>query len=138
MAVNCGEPIWNLADQVWNDPSGALYWFCLAKRYNGDSDSDTDLIEEEDETVNNVATENYVKLMITLHNNFLTEDQAKFLKLAGAYPSFEERKMIEEDIKAGIEITGDDSLLAPPTDIQVNNIKIGFKQIIEHVSNKSK
>lgn len=136
--INCGDVLWNLAEYTWDDPLGGLYWICLAKRSRGDADSDTDLLEEEDETINNVMTEDYIKVFITLHNQFLNESQARWLKSAGAFPTFEEKQIIEEGIEVGIELTGDDSIMAPYTDIEIQNIKLGFQKIIEHVSNKSR
>ena len=133
--------IWNEIDIAWNE--AFFVWnaeICVIVGEEGGRNADQwlnpDLRKKEPKELDE---EEFIKVFLTVHNKFLTPQQKKFLKIAQAYPTYEEQKQIKRNVKVALESV---KLIQPElvNEIKVNieNVKIGLKKITEYVKNNTK
>ena len=133
----CGTEVWNLITDTWSTTN--LYWACLAEIVTGGSVPQEYLNENLRKKTNKpITTEQYIKIFITVHNQFITEDQKRILKLAKVYPTYQEKKTINKDVKIALNEMKSNFLEEYPLDVKVSNVRIGLEKIIDHVKNNSK
>jgi hypothetical protein len=121
--------VWNTVTAAWN--TTPLYWSYLAPKRKGESgDADIDLLDEEDllYEVHNPykkrSKEKFVKIFMTAHNQFLTEDQRRNMRIAGIYPTYGAKfKMKKEN---GLL---NENQRSEKVDVKAVNVKIGLEII---------
>lgn len=131
--------VWNEIDIAWNE--AFFVWnaeICTIVGWREDTDQWLDPKRREKEP-KELDEEEFIKVFLTVHNKFLTPQQKNFLKIAQAYPTYEEQKQIKKNVKVALESI---KLVQPElvNEIKVNieNVKIGLKKITEYVKNNTK
>lgn len=123
---------WDEAFFIWNAE------ICTIVGWREDTDQWLDPKRREKEP-KELDEEEFIKVFLTVHNKFLTPQQKNFLKIAQAYPTYEEQKQIKKNVKVALESI---KLVQPElvNEIKVNieNVKIGLKKITEYVKNNTK
>lgn len=129
--------IWNQVSDTWNETT--LIWKFTPEIYSRGGKSSEDYLNWlVDKKKPSVQTENFIKIFITVHNQFLTEKQKQFFRIAKAYPTYEEEFEIKKQekvflkeykLKEGIDLT---------SVVRVRDIKIGLNKIEKNVKNNPK
>ena len=119
--------VWNTVTEAWNNTP--LYWSWIAPRRKGESgDADTDLLDEEElifearhpwkKKLKNPT----VKIFMTVHNQFLTEEQKRNLRIVNIYPTYGTRFIKKNGILK-------ENQASEKVNIKVAKTKIGFEII---------
>lgn len=121
--------VWNTVTDPWN--ATPFYWSWFPPKRKGESgDADTDLLDDEDWLLEarhpwkKRLKNDYAKIFMTVHNQFLTEEQRWNMRIAKIYPTY----------KAIFEIKRENGLLkenqsSDKVGIKVVKTKIGLESI---------
>tara|TARA_R110002020_G_scaffold185872_2_gene383728 strand:- start:437 stop:844 length:408 start_codon:yes stop_codon:yes gene_type:complete len=85
----------------------------------------------------NLNEQQFIKIYLTVHNQFLTEEQKKLVKIAEAYPTYNEQQYIKENVNVileNLDLKEKQKLEELPKKIKIENIKIGLEKIINYVT----
>ena len=85
----------------------------------------------------NLNEQQFIKIYLTVHNQFLTEGQKKLIKIAEAYPTYNEQQYIKENVNVileNLDLKEKQKLEELPKKIKIENIKIGLEKIIDYVT----
>lgn len=132
--------IWNEVSDTWS--STPLYWSLIEDSYilaGGKAPNNyLDWLDSPNNIQKEKLREEFIKVFITVHNKFLTEEQKKIFKIANVFPTYEEKFKIKKEekiflkeykIKEGVDLKAK---------IDVKDVKIGLKKIEENVKNRTK
>ena len=120
--------VWNTVSAFWNNTP--LYWSYFFRRTGEAGDADIDLLDEEDllYEVHNPykrrSKEKFIKIFMTAHNQFLTEDQRRNMRIAGIYPTYGARFRMKKE--NGLL---NENQRSEKVDVQVVKVKIGLEII---------
>jgi len=120
--------VWNTVTDPWNNTP--LYWSYFFKRKGEAGDADTDLLDEEEWILEarhpwkKRLKNDYAKIFMTVHNQFLTEEQRWNMRIVKIYPTY----------KAVFEIKKENGLIkenqsSDKVGIKVVKTKIGLESI---------
>jgi hypothetical protein len=88
----------------------------------------------------NKVKEQFIKVFLTIHNQFLTEQQKHFIKITQLYPSYKEQKEIKKKVNVileNISLEQKEHIKKIPAKIKIQNIKIGLEKIVNYVTDNS-
>jgi hypothetical protein len=122
---------WNEIVFMWNEEIFDIYG-------GGSSPTDYWGDERKKHKPKLLSEEQYIKIFITVHNQFLTESQKNMLKITKAYPTYEEKHQINKDVKMVLENfkqNNQNTPLPKLTKVKIDNIKLGLNKIVDHVKN---
>lgn len=131
--------IWNEVTDTWS--STPLYWSLIQDSYilvGKAPNSYLDWLDSPNNIQKEKLREEFIKVFITVHNKFLTEEQKKIIKIANILPTYEEKFKIKKEekiflkeykIKEGVDLKAK---------IDVKDVKVGLKKIEENVKNRTK
>jgi hypothetical protein len=126
--------IWNQVTDTWNGTS--LYWNLFIQSFTNPGKAPDEYLNPNSSS--KPLKENFIKIFITVHNQFLTEDQKNIFKIANIYPTYKEKFNIKKEekiflteykLKQGVNLKAS---------VNINDIKIGLKKIEENVKNRIK
>jgi hypothetical protein len=128
---NTESTLWNSYDTFWNEeviiPIVTATGGVSPMEFNV---KDINLSENKEKN-------QLIKIFLTVHNQFLTEEQKKMVKISKAYPTYEEQQYIKENVRIILEnlsLKDKQKLDKLPKKVKLKNIKIGLKKIIDHVT----
>ena len=130
---NTEDTLWNLYDTFWNDE-------VIIPIVTGGA---APMVESTIRTTNlreNKEKEQFIKVFLTVHNQFLTEQQKQFIKVSQLYPSYEEQKEIQEKVNVILEnitLEQKEYIEKIPAKVKIQNIKIGLEKIVNYVTDNS-
>lgn len=119
--------VWNTVSQFWNNTN--LYWSYIAPKRKGEAgDADFDLIEDElileqHDPYKRKSKNRFIKLFMTVHNQFLNEEQCRNVKIAKAFPTYTTKFEIKPNILLKENQTSN------KIDVKVVNVKVGLETI---------
>ena len=130
---------WNTETKKWNEYDCFWNVACVVAVVSGAAPGGYAHIDEylKKEKLNE---QQFIKIYLTVHNQFLTEEQKKFIKIAEAYPTYKEQQHIKENIKVILEnlsLKDKQELDKLPKKVKLENIKIGLEKIIDHVAHNT-
>jgi hypothetical protein len=130
---------WNTETKKWNEYECFWNSECVVAVVSGTAPGGYAHVDEylNKEKLNE---QQFIKIYLTIHNQFLTEEQQKLVKIANSYPTYKEQQYIKENINVILEnlnLKEKQKLKKLSKKIKLKNIKIGLEKIIEHVTYNS-
>lgn len=128
---------WDVVTDFWNLTE--LYWTLIEENIRGGV-ADEDFFKSKKKTKVPISESQYVKVYVTMYNEFMTEEDKRFFKLANIYPTYEEQSYIKDNIKLVLEsakqVKTEKEEIRP--EVILKNVKIGVEKIKQHVKNNPK
>jgi hypothetical protein len=126
---------WNTETTKWNEYSTFWNGENIVPIVSGDAPGYAHV--DEYLKKGNLNEQQFIKIYLTVHNQFLTEEQKKLVKIAEAYPTYNEQQYIKENVNVileNLDLKEKQKLEELPKKIKIENIKIGLENIIDHVT----
>tara|TARA_Y100000361_G_C11148940_1_gene339836 strand:- start:1454 stop:1861 length:408 start_codon:yes stop_codon:yes gene_type:complete len=126
---------WNTETTKWNEYSAFWNAGNIVPIVSGDAPGYAHV--DEYLKKENLNEQQFIKIYLTVHNQFLTEEQKKLVKIAKSYPTYNEQQYIKENVNIILEnlnLKEKQKLEELPKKIKIENIKIGLEKIIDHVT----
>ena len=124
---------WNLVSDFWNLTE--IYWTIIEEVSKGGGVVEEDYFKSKKKTKVSINETQYIKVYVTMYNEFLTEADKRFFKLANVYPTYEEETQIKKNVKLVLEsvkqVKSDKQELTP--EVILKNVKIGVEKIKQYV-----
>ena len=130
------DDIWNEVIDTWNGT--LLYWNLIVESYINAGKAPNDYLDWNAPPEKKAIKEEFIKIFITVHNQFLTEEQKKLFKIANLYPTYEEQFKIKKQEQLVLKEYKLKNKANLKKSVNVTDIKIGLKKIEENVRNKPK
>ncbi len=127
---------WNFVTDPWNLTE--IFWTIIEENIRGGVLDDTYFKEKKKKNIP-INESQYIKIYVTMYNEFMTEEDKRFFKLANIYPTYEDEILIKKNIKLVLENSKqveNKNQLVP--EVILKNVKIGVEKIKNHVENNSK
>jgi hypothetical protein len=131
---NTEDTFWNLYDTFWNEE--VIIPIVTATGMASPIESNIKDINLSE----NKVKEQFIKVFLTIHNQFLTEQQKHFIKITQLYPSYKEQKEIKKKVNVileNISLEQKEHIKKIPAKIKIQNIKIGLEKIVNYVTDNS-
>ena len=128
---------WNIVPEFWNLTD--IYWTLIEENIRGGVADETYFSDRKKKKNIPINESQYIKIYVTMYNEFMTEADKRFFKLANIYPTYEEEILIKKNIKLVLENSKqveNKNQLVP--EVILKNVKIGVEKIKNHVENNSK
>ena len=126
---------WNTETTKWNEYSTFWNGTNIVPILSGDAPGYAHV--DEYLKKENLNEQQFIKIYLTVHNQFLTEEQKKSIKIAKAYPTYNEQQYIKENVNVileNLDLKEKQKLEELPKKIKIENIKIGLEKIIDYVT----
>jgi hypothetical protein len=136
MSTFSNSDSWNIVPEFWNLTD--IYWTLIEENIRGGVLDDTYFKEKKKKNIP-INESQYIKIYVTMYNEFMTEEDKRFFKLANIYPTYEDEILIKKNIKLVLENSKqveNKNQLVP--EVILKNVKIGVEKIKNHVENNSK
>ena len=134
------ESIWNVESTIWNQYNGLWNAGIIVEIINGGSSSGIENTFTKHNITETKDKEEYLKIFLTVHNQFLTEQQKQFIKISQLYPTYKEQQLIKEKINVILEnvtLEQKEKIEQPLTKVKMGNIKIGLEKITNYATDNS-
>lgn len=131
--------VWNEVDTVWNECIQILGGVRGAASGDWSNFSLHDLVlpdDDEEKRKKKKLAENTIKVLVTMYNHFITPENQRLLEMAKVYPTFQEKKEINEAIKVELK-NSKNNFIDPTPEITRDKIKQGLTKIIDYVESNS-
>lgn len=128
---------WNVVTDFWNLTE--IFWDIIEQSIRGGG-VDEDYFNTKKKTKVPINETQYIKVYVTMYNEFMTEADKRFFKIANIYPTYEEQSYIKNNIKLVLEsakqVRTEKEEIRP--EVILKNVKIGIEKIKQHVENNPK
>lgn len=126
--------IWNLVTATWSGTD--LIWNLIPLGLIDPGKAPDDYLDWDAAPDKKAVKEEFIKIFITVHNQFLTEEQKKLFRLAKLTPTYSEQFEIQKATKVILKEYKVKYNMDLETALKVADVKLGLQKIEDHVRNR--
>jgi hypothetical protein len=128
--------IWNLVNDTW--AGTLLIWNLIPLAYLDPGKAPDDYLDWDAAPDKKAVKEEFIKIFITVHNQFLTEEQKKLFRLAKLTPTYSEKFQIKKEEKIILKEYKVKHNMDLEAALKAVDVKLGLQKIEEYVRNRTK